>query len=86
MSMRKPAVRIRIRKPSALTNLGYHLNESATKRHAALMKAVEKYGYAETIRKLTPLVVWHKRHGVDYAKTAKADEEYFRKLRDEGKL
>jgi len=79
-------VRIRVGQPYSLANLGYHMNESETKRHDALRKAVAKYGYATTIRKLSPLVVWHKRQGTDYRKIAKSDERFIGRLRDEKKL
>ena len=36
-----------------LTSLGYHLSKSSRSRHIALGKAVRKYGYTETMRKLT---------------------------------
>ena len=36
-----------------LTSLGYYLSKSARSRHIALGKAVKKYGYTATLRKLT---------------------------------
>ena len=36
-----------------LTSLGYHISKSTRARHIALGRAVRKYGYTETIRKLT---------------------------------
>ena len=36
-----------------LSSLGYHLSKSSKSRHMALGKAVKKYGYKETMRKLT---------------------------------
>ena len=85
-STSKPKVRIRIKQPSALTKFGYHLNEPASIRHKALLKAAQVYGYTDTIRKLNPLVVWHKRRGIDYRRIAKNDEVYLRKLHDESKV
>jgi hypothetical protein len=39
-------------KTGTLTDLGYHTTDSATTRHAALEKAVSKYGKLSTFRKL----------------------------------
>lgn len=47
--------RVGIRHPGSLTSLGYHVNEDPAKKHAALDKAVAKYGRKETLRKLGEL-------------------------------
>lgn len=47
--------RIGIRHPGSLTSLGYRVNEGPAKKHAALDKAVSKYGRKETLRKLGEL-------------------------------
>jgi len=44
-----------IRHPGSLTSLGYHVMEPAGQKHAALDKAVGKYGRKETLRKLGEL-------------------------------
>lgn len=44
-----------IRHPGSLTSVGYHIQEPVQKQHAALNKAVQKYGRIETLRKLADL-------------------------------
>jgi hypothetical protein len=47
--------RVGIRHPGSLTSLGYHIMDPAVKKHAALNRAVGKYGRKETLRKLGEL-------------------------------
>ena len=49
---KKPRTKFEISRGD-LTSLGYHLSKPARVRHQALGKAVKKYGYTETMRKLT---------------------------------
>ncbi len=44
-----------IRHPGSLTDLGYHISEPESMKHAALNRAVRKYGMKETLRKLGEL-------------------------------
>ena len=44
-----------IRLPGSLTDLGYHIGEPEARKHAALNRAVQKYGRKETLRKLGEL-------------------------------
>ena len=44
-----------IRHPGSLTGLGYRIWESEARKHAALNRAVRKYGRKETLRKLGEL-------------------------------
>ncbi|WMT51232.1 MAG: hypothetical protein RE471_09895 [Ferroplasma sp.] len=44
-----------IRHPGSLTSVGYHIQEPVQKQHAALDKAVKKYGRKETLEKLSDL-------------------------------
>ncbi len=44
-----------IRHPGSLTDLGYHIAEPEARKHAALNRAVQKYGKKETLRKLGEL-------------------------------
>jgi hypothetical protein len=43
-----------------LTQFGYHTDLAADKRHAALKKAVEKYGALSVFRKLNAVYVYNK--------------------------
>ena len=44
-----------IRHPGSLTSLGYHINLPVGQRRSALVKAEQKYGRKETLRKLGEL-------------------------------
>ena len=44
-----------IRHPGSLTFLGYHINLPVAQRRSALVKAEQKYGHKETLRKLGEL-------------------------------
>ena len=43
-------------KEGSLTGLGYHTTNPAKSRHRALNKALKRYGYTKTVRKLVFLV------------------------------
>lgn len=55
------SVRIKVRSPGSLTSLGYRMDKPVKNRRAALSKAVKKYGYSLTMRKVNALSVWNKR-------------------------
>jgi hypothetical protein len=44
-----------IRHPGSLTGLGYHISAPTWEKHAALNRAVQKYGMKEVLRKLGEL-------------------------------
>lgn len=44
-----------IRHPGSLTGLGYHISAPVSQKHAALNRAVQKYGVKEVLRKLGEL-------------------------------
>ena len=48
-------LRVGIRHPGSLVDLGYHIKEPVQKQHAALDMAVKKYGKTDTLRKLADL-------------------------------
>lgn len=66
-------------KKGTLTKYGYHLKESATTRHAALDKAVKKYGKLTVFRKVNALAVLQKNTNPKYASVARSDKSYLRK-------
>ena len=53
-----------IRHPGSLTSLGYHINLPVGQRRSALVKAEQKYGRKETLRKLGEL------YRLDYSRPA----------------
>jgi len=67
-------------KKGSLTSLGYGIRESSATRHAALKKALKKYGYSSLIKKLNVLVVYNKNAHPDIAQTAHSDMMYVAKL------
>jgi hypothetical protein len=60
-------------KRDQLTSLGYSHTKPTAERHAALAKAVSKYGRASTIRKLNAIAVYSKRTAPSRAKTYRTD-------------
>lgn len=66
-------------KSGQLTSLGYSHTKPTAVRHAALVKAVSKYGRASTIRKLNAIATYSKRTGPSRAKTYRTDMHYVQK-------
>jgi hypothetical protein len=62
-----------------LTSLGYSHTKPTAERHAAIAKAVSKYGRASTIRKLNAIAVYSKRTAPSRAKTYRTDMHYVQK-------
>jgi hypothetical protein len=60
-------------KKGDLTSMGYSHTKPTAERHAALEKAVAKYGRASTIRKLNAIAVYSKRTAPSRAKTYRTD-------------
>lgn len=51
---------IQINHPGSLRSCGYASKDSAEDRHAALNRAVKRFGLGETIKKINALVVLNK--------------------------
>lgn len=64
-----------------LQAVGYSVNRAATSRHAAVKRAVRKYGRNSTIRKLNAIAVYTRRTSPTKSKTFKADMKFAQKLR-----
>lgn len=71
---------IKISKPGSLKSLGYRLNETSTKRDAALKKILKKYGYSTSIKKLNAISVLFKNTEPSLHKKLQRDISYIRKL------
>ncbi len=63
-------------KQGDLKAVGYNVNASATRRHAAVKKAVKKYGRNSTIRKLNAVAVYTRRTSPKKSRTFKSDMKY----------
>ena len=66
-------------KKGELTELGYSTSESADTRHAALAKAVGKYGRLSTFRKLNAASTLTKNTLPTKSKTMKTDRDWVKK-------
>lgn len=62
-----------------LTAVGYDHTKSAEERHAALEKAVAKYGKVSTLRKVNALATYTKRTAPSRSRTYKTDVHYLQK-------
>lgn len=60
-------------KPGLLRAVGYDVNAPATRRRAAVKRAVKKYGRTSTIRKLNAVAVYTRRTSPAKSKRFKAD-------------
>ena len=77
-SKSKSRVRIYIRKPGAMKAVGYGMRNSAASRHAAIRKAIKKYGYASTMGKISVLYIYNKNKHPSLARIAKSDVNYLK--------
>jgi hypothetical protein len=66
-------------KKGELKAVGYDATASAPARHAALDKAVKKYGRLSTLRKLNAIAVYTKRTVPSRSRTYKTDRNYVKK-------
>lgn len=66
-------------KKGLLKAVGYDPTLSAPQRHAALDRAVKKYGRVSTLRKLNAVAVYTKRTVPSRSKTYKTDRNYVQK-------
>jgi len=67
-------------KEGLLKKVGYSVSASATRRHAAVKRAVKKYGRASTIRKLNAVAVYTRKRSPIKSRTFKKDMKYAQKL------
>lgn len=66
-------------KKGELKSVGYDATAKASARHAAINKAVKKYGRLSTLRKLNAIAVYTKRTAPSRSKTYKTDMHYVQK-------
>lgn len=66
-------------KKGLLKAVGYDATAPASARHAALGRAVDKYGRLSTLRKLNAVAVYTKRTTPSRSKTYKTDRNYVKK-------
>lgn len=66
-------------KTGLLTKLGYSTTASTARRHAAVKRAVKKYGKASTIRKLNAVAVLTRRRSPAKSRTFRSDMKYVQK-------
>lgn len=59
--------------------VGYNVGARATTRHAAIDKAVQKYGKLSTLRKLNAVAVYTRRTSPAKSRTFKSDVRYVQK-------
>lgn len=62
-----------------MTSLGYSATAKAKTRHAAVDKAVKKYGKLSTLRKLNAVAVYTRRTSPAKSRTFKSDVKYVQK-------
>lgn len=70
---------IQITHPGALSSVGYSVTSKPTRRHAALRKAVDKFGPLSTFRKLRAVSTYTKRTSKGRSKKFKADSNWLKK-------
>lgn len=67
-------------KKGELTEVGYSVGNSIKSRHAAVRRAVKRYGRNSTIRKLNAIAVYTRRTSPMSSKKFKADMKFAQKL------
>ena len=68
-------------KQGLLKKVGYSSSASVTRRHAAVKRAVKKYGRASTIRKLNAVAVYTRKRAPKTSRKFKADMKFAQKLK-----
>lgn len=63
-------------KPGLMKAVGYNVMASATRRHAAVDRAIRKYGKLSTLRKLNAVAVYTRRTSPAKSRTFKSDVRY----------
>jgi hypothetical protein len=76
----KPQVYLPSLKQGSLKKYGYSVHESMKKRHAALKKAIKKYGSLSTIKKLNAVKLLTKNTAPKNSKIYKKDIRYVQKI------
>jgi hypothetical protein len=66
-------------KKGLLQKTGYSVTASKTRRHAAVDRAVKKYGKTSTLRKLNAVAVYTRRRSPAKSRTFKSDVRYVQK-------
>lgn len=72
--------RISVKRPGSLRALGYGMRNSAASRHAALNRAVKKYGRASVRRKIGALRAWNA-HRPTLRRIADSDFAYLGRMK-----
>jgi hypothetical protein len=68
-------------KKGLLKKVGYSVSASKTRRHAAVKRAVKKYGRASTIRKLNAVAVYTRKRSPVISRTFKSDMKFAQKMK-----
>lgn len=68
-------------KKGLLKKVGYSVSASKTRRHAAVKRAVKKYGRASTIRKLNAVAVYTRKRSPATSRTFKSDMKFAQKMK-----
>jgi hypothetical protein len=68
-------------KQGLLKKVGYSVTASKTRRHAAVKRAVKKYGKASTIRKLNAVAVYTRRTSPAKSRAFRSDMKFAQKMR-----
>lgn len=66
-------------KKGLLKKVGYSVTAPTSKRHAAVDRAVKKYGKTSTIRKLNAVAVYTRRRSPMKSRTFRSDMKYVQK-------
>ena len=68
-------------KQGLLKKVGYSVTASKTRRHAAVKRAVKKYGKASTIRKLNAVAVYTRKSSPAKSRAFRADMKFVQKMK-----
>ena len=68
-------------KQGLLKKVGYSVTASKTRRHAAVKRAVKKYGKASTIRKLNAVAVYTRRTSPMKSRKFRSDMKFVQKMK-----
>jgi len=68
-------------KQGLLKKVGYSVTARTSRRHAAVKRAVKKYGRTSTIRKLNAVAVYTRRTSPAKSRTFKSDMKFAQKMR-----
>jgi len=66
-------------KEGLLKKVGYSVTDRTVRRHAAVDRAVKKYGRTSTIRKLNAVAVYTRRRSPAKSRTFRSDMKYVQK-------